>query len=137
MRPSSPGSRPPRLPVAPHGPRRRALTRQDARAREEDWPMTVSPNEPAGRAAPSPARHRPLRRLGKALVSPDSYGSVLLLILFTYVFSVSVTEPWAASLVVTVQIATVWVALRVSQARRGVRRAAGLLLLISALGAAV
>jgi hypothetical protein len=99
--------------------------------------MTVSPNEPAGPAPPAPAHRRPIRRLGKALVSPESYGSVLLLILFTYVFSVGVTEPWAASLVVTVQIATVWVALRVAQARRGVRRAAGLFLLISALAAVV
>src|SRR5215470_19567913 len=99
--------------------------------------MTVSPNEPAGPAAPASAHRHPIRRLGQALVSPRSYGSVLLLILFTYVFSVGVTERWAASLVVMVQIAAVWVALRVSQARRVVRRTAGLLLLISALAAVV
>ena len=105
--------------------------------------MTDSPNDPAGPAgsadpdAPASARRHPVRQLARAMVSPDSYGSVLLLILFTYVFSTAVTAPWAASLVVTVQIATVWVALRVSQAHRGVRRAAGLLLLISALAAAV
>jgi hypothetical protein len=71
------------------------------------------------------------------MVSPDSYGSVLLLILFTYLFSVSVTASWAASLVICVQIATVWVVLHVSQARRPVRRVAGVLLLISALAAIV
>ena len=71
------------------------------------------------------------------MVSPDSYGSVLLLILFTYGFSVGVTAPWAASLVITVQIATVWAVLHVSRARRPVRRIAGVLLLISALAAVV
>jgi hypothetical protein len=71
------------------------------------------------------------------MVSPDSYGSVLLLILFTYVFSVAVAATWAASLVITVQIATVWVVLRVSQARSSVRRVAAGLLLISALAAII
>ena len=71
------------------------------------------------------------------MVSPDSYGSVLLLILFTYGFSVGVTAPWAASLVITVQIATVWAVLHVSRARRPVRRVAGVLLLISAIAALV
>jgi hypothetical protein len=71
------------------------------------------------------------------MVSPDSYGSVLLLILFTYGFSVGVTASWAASLVITVQIATVWAVLHVSGARRPVRRIAGVLLLISAIAALV
>jgi hypothetical protein len=71
------------------------------------------------------------------MISPDSYGSVLLLILFSYGFSVGVTASWAASLVITVQIATVWAVLRVSQARRSVRRIAAVLLVISALAAAV
>jgi len=71
------------------------------------------------------------------MVSPDSYGSVLLLILFTYGFSVGVTAPWAASLVITVQIATVWAVLHVSRARRSVRRAAAVLLLLSAIAAVV
>jgi len=59
--------------------------------------MTDSPNDPAGPAgpadpdAPDSARRQPLRRLARALVSPDSYGSVLLLILFTYGFSVGAT----------------------------------------------
>jgi Ion channel len=91
--------------------------------------MADSANEPAGPATASRGR---VVAAGRAIVSPDSYGLVLLLILFTYVFSVTVTASWASSLVVTVQITTVWVALRVSQARRNVRRAVGMLLLISA-----
>jgi hypothetical protein len=105
--------------------------------------MTDSTNDPAGPAspadpgAPASARRRPIRRLGRAMVSTDSYGSVLLLILFTYGFSVTVTASWAASLVITVQIGTVWAVLHVSRARRPVRRIAGVLLLISAIAAAV
>src|SRR6516165_7291535 len=105
--------------------------------------MTDSPNDPAGAAgpadpdAPGSARHQPIRRLARAMVSPDSYGSVLLLILFTYLFSVTVTASWAASLVITVQIGTVWAVLRVSGARRSVRRVAAVLFVISAIAAAV
>jgi hypothetical protein len=105
--------------------------------------MTDSTNDPATPAgaadpdAPDPGRRGPVRRLARALVSTDSYGSVLLLILFTYVFSVTVTAPWAASLVITVQIATVWAVLHVSGARRPVRRAAAVLLVISAIAGAV
>jgi len=105
--------------------------------------MTDSPNDPAGPAGPADpdasasARRHPVRRLARAMVSPDSYGSVLLLILFTYGFSVGVTASWAASLVITVQIATVWAVLHVTRARRPVRRIAGALLLISAIAALV
>ena len=42
------------------------------------------------------------RRLGHALVSADSYGLVLLLVMATYVVSVSMTEAQAASIVLTV-----------------------------------
>jgi Ion channel len=105
--------------------------------------MTDSPNGPAGPAHPAdpgpsaPGWRHPARRLAREMVSPESYGSVLLLILFTYVFSVSVTASWAASLVITVQIATVWTVLHVSRARRSVRRIAGLLLLLSAVAGAI
>ncbi|HEX7266889.1 MAG TPA: ion channel [Streptosporangiaceae bacterium] len=110
--------------------------------------MTDSPNEPpprepagppgaAGLGAPASTRRHPIRQLARAMVSTDSYGSVLLLILFTYGFSVTVTATWAASLVITVQIATVWAVLHVSRAHRSVRRIASVLLLISALAAAV
>jgi len=105
--------------------------------------MTDSPNNTAGAAGPAdpdesaPARRHPVRRLARAMVSTDSYGSVLLLILFTYLFSVTVTAPWAASLVISVQIGTVWAVLHVSRARRSVRRVAAVLLVISAIAAAV
>jgi hypothetical protein len=105
--------------------------------------MTDSPNDPAGAVGPADpdgpesARRHPVRRLARALVSTDSYGSVLLLILFTYLFSVTVTATWAASLVISVQIGTVWAVLHVSGARRSVRRAAAVLLLISAIAAAI
>ncbi len=108
-----------------------------------DSPKEPAPHEPAGPpgdagpGAPASARRRPIRQLARAMVSTDSYGSVLLLILFTYGFSVTVTATWAASLVITVQIATVWAVLHVSRARRSVRRIASVLLLISALAAVV
>src|SRR5215470_7997116 len=105
--------------------------------------MTDSPNDPAGAVgpadpdAPESAHRHPVRRLARAMVSTDSYGSVLLLILFTYLFSVTVTASWAASLVITVQIGTVWAVLHVSRARRPVRRIAGVLFLISVVAAIV
>ena len=68
-----------------------------------------------------PAGHRPRRRLVEAFSSPDSYGLVLLLILVTYALSAAITAAWAVSLVLVVQIATVWVTLRASRARRLVR----------------
>jgi hypothetical protein len=52
-------------------------------------------------------RHGP-RRLLWALSSPDSYGLVLLLILVTYALSAAITAAWAVSLVLFVQIATIW-----------------------------
>ena len=64
------------------------------------------------------AESRWWRRLGRSFVSADSYGLVLLLVVVTYVVSVSVTQTWAGSVVLTVQLATVWLTLRTSQARR-------------------
>jgi len=60
---------------------------------------------------------------------------VLLLILVTYVLSVTITQTWAASLVLAVQIATVWVILRTSQARRSVRVFADVALVIAVVAA--
>src|SRR5215470_15596745 len=105
--------------------------------------MTDSANDQAGAAnqagpdGPESARRHPIRMLARAMVSPDSYGSVLLLILFTYGFSVGVAASWAASLVISVQIGTVWAVLHVSRARRPVRRVAGVLFLISAAAALI
>ena len=78
-------------------------------------------------------RPRPLRRLLLAFVSLHSFGSVLVLILLTYALSVGLTATWARSLVLMVQIATVWLALRVAGARRGVLAVASVVLALSAI----
>ena len=72
------------------------------------------------------------RRLLQAFSSPDSYGLVLLLILVTYVLSATLTAAWAVSLVLFVQIATIWVTLQASQARRHLRQVASALLVVTA-----
>jgi Ion channel len=78
------------------------------------------------------AESRWWRRLGRSFVSADSYGLVLLLVVVTYVVSVSVTEERAASIVLTVQLATVWLTLRTSQAHRLVRLTADVVLCLAA-----
>jgi hypothetical protein len=83
-----------------------------------------------------PGGRRP-RRLVEAFSSPDSYGLVLLLILITYALSAIITAAWAASLVLLVQIATVWVTLRASRAHRLARAIANAILVIAALAALV
>jgi Ion channel len=82
---------------------------------------------------PEQRRRRRPRRLIGAFYSPNSYGLVLLLILFTYVLSVTLTSGRAISIVVAVQIATIWVVLRASEARRGFRVFASALVAISAI----
>jgi Ion channel len=62
----------------------------------------------------------------------ESYVLVLALVVVTYVVSVSLTEARAASVVLTVQLATVWVTLRTSHARRIVRRLADVVLAMAA-----
>ena len=79
----------------------------------------------------------PWRRLGRSFVSADSYGLVLLLVMVTYIVSVSITETWAGSIVLTVQLATVWFTLRTSQARPVVRRVADIVLCLAAAAAVV
>lgn len=68
------------------------------------------------------------RRLWSSFYSADSYGLVLVLIAVTYALSVSVESRWAASLVLAIQVLTVWFALRTSKARRGLRVVADVLL---------
>jgi Ion channel len=70
-------------------------------------------------------------RLRSRVSAADSYGLVVLLIIVTYVVSVSVQAEWGASLVVIVQIATVWFALRTSRARRAARLVADVLLVLA------
>jgi Ion channel len=78
------------------------------------------------------AESRLWRRIGRPFVSAGSYGLVLLLVVVTYVVSVSVTEERAASVVLTVQLATVWLTLRTSQARRVTRLVADVVLCLAA-----
>jgi Ion channel len=82
---------------------------------------------------PERSQARRPRRLIEAFYSPNSYGLVLLLILVTYVLSVTFTEGRAVSVVVAVQIATVWVVLRASEARRHLQSIAGVFAVLSSL----
>ena len=77
----------------------------------------------------------PGRRLLRSFSSTDSYGLVLLMIVITYVLATALSQRWAASVLLTVQIATVWLALRTSRARRGVRLAANVLFVLAAVAA--
>ena len=88
-----------------------------------------------GEQVQEPGRGRRYGRLVEAFSSPDSYGLVLLLILITYALSAALTGSWATSVVLAVQIATVWVTLRASQARRPVRAVADVALAAAALAA--
>jgi hypothetical protein len=78
-----------------------------------------------------PRRHR------RRFVAADSYAVVVLLVAVTYIVSVSVNESWAGSIVRTVQLATVWFALRTSKARPGVRHLADIVLCFAAVVAVV
>ena len=89
----------------------------------------------SGERLHEPGRGRRPRRLIQAFSSPDSYGPVLLLILVTYALSATLTASWAASMVLAVQIATLWVTLRASRARRSVRAVANVALAVAALAA--
>ena len=80
-------------------------------------------------------RSQPWRRLSRSFVTADSYGFVLLLVMVTYIVSVSITETWAGSIVLTVQLATVWFTLRTAQARPAVRLVAYIMLCLAAVAA--
>jgi hypothetical protein len=80
-------------------------------------------------------RRRPHRpgRLIQAFSSLDSYGPVLVLILVTYALSAATTAAaWAVSLVLFIQLATIWATLQASQARRRLRRVTSAILIVSA-----
>jgi hypothetical protein len=95
------------------------LTREDTMADDPDHQLQ------------QPRRQRP-RRLLQAFSSPDSYGLVLLLIMVTYALSATATAAWAESLVLFVQLATIWVTLEAAQARRRLREVTGAILVVSA-----
>jgi hypothetical protein len=85
---------------------------------------------------PAPPRRHPAWRLIRALTSPDSYATGLLLILVTYALSAALIAPWAASLILAIQIATVWVSLRAARASRPVQMIANVALVVAAVAAA-
>ena len=87
------------------------------------------------RKGPGPRVHV-LRRLLISFVSPNSYGMVLLLIMTTYVIAVSAPVSWAP-VVVFIQVATVWFALRTARALRVVRIVADVALVAATLLAIV
>jgi hypothetical protein len=90
----------------------------------------MADDDPDHQMRERPRRHRP--SLIQAFSSPDSYGLVLVLILVTYALSATLTGAWAVSLVLFVQIATIWVTLQASQARRRLREVTSALLVVSA-----
>jgi hypothetical protein len=73
-------------------------------------------------ASPHHTRPHPIRHLLRSLLSPHSYGSVLILIAITYGLSTVANERWERSVLLLIQVVTVWIALRVSHARRPVLR---------------
>jgi hypothetical protein len=75
------------------------------------------------------------RRLVRSFRSTDSYGLVLLMIVATYVLATTLSRQWGATVLLTAQIATVWLALRTSRARRGLRLAANGLFVLAAVAA--
>jgi Ion channel len=97
----------------------------------------VAGESTAGSGRSNEARRARRRRILEAFYSPDSYGLVVLLILFTYVLSVSIHKNWGASLVVVVQVATVSITLRASEAHLRIRRITFGFLVVAVLGAFV
>jgi hypothetical protein len=77
------------------------------------------------------SRRHPARRFMRSLASPDSYGSVLVLLVGTYVLTVSLESSWARSLILLLQVTTVMLVLRVSRAHRMVRRTASAALILA------
>jgi Ion channel len=78
---------------------------------------------------------RAFRRLLRSFHSTDSYGLVLLMIIATYVLATTLSPRWGATVLLIAQIATVWLALHTSQARRRVRLVANGLFLLAAVAA--
>ena len=67
--------------------------------------------EPVARAD----RRHPVRALLAAFVSADSYGLVLVLVVVTYLVSVSFMAGWAQSVVLAIQLVTVWLTFRTAR----------------------
>lgn len=80
------------------------------------------------------ARHypRPGKHLVEAMCSADSYGAVLLSILITYAMAVILTGDQARTLLLVLQIGTVWLIFRVAHSRPAIRKLTNLLLAAAA-----
>ena len=61
----------------------------------------------------------------------DSYGGVVILILFTYVLSINLSKSWGLSIILVVQIATVFIILRIWRAPHLIRAAAAISFLVA------
>jgi Ion channel len=85
----------------------------------------------------SPAKTPPRRSSFGIVAQIDSYRAVLILILLTYVLSVTLTQSWGGSVVIVVQIATVWIILRISEAPRSIRAVAAVSLVVAIAAAAL
>src|SRR6478609_1073328 len=66
-------------------------------------------------------RQRPGRRMFATFASADSYGLILVLVVLTYLVSVSFETGWAQSLVIGIQLVTVWLTFRTAKAALSVR----------------
>jgi hypothetical protein len=66
-------------------------------------------------------RKRPGRRMLATFASADSYGLILVLVVLTYLVSVSFETGWAQSLVIGIQLVTVWLTFRTAKAALSVR----------------
>jgi hypothetical protein len=80
---------------------------------------------------------RAIRRLLRSFLSADSYGLVVVMIVVTYVMAAALSERWGATVLVFVQIGTVWLALRTSEARRGLLVVANVLFVVAVAGGVV
>lgn len=85
----------------------------------------------------APARQPIFVRFARALVSADSYGLVLLLLVISYVAAAWWSSDIAVSVVLFIEIGTVWLALRTSQAHRRVRAVAAVVMVAAAVVAVI
>jgi hypothetical protein len=92
-------------------------------------------SDPSVQPSQEPMAPGMLLRLGSRLVSADSYGLVLLLVLISYGVGAMWTDRKATSLVLFVEIVAVWFALRVSQARPRLRLVSEVMMVLVAIAA--
>jgi hypothetical protein len=91
--------------------------------------MTNVPDQPDRRPTDRFAAHPLLKKF----VSAESYGFILLLVIVTYLLAVSFPTGRGHSVVMAVQIATVWLTLRTAHAPRVVRIVASVVFAVVAL----